>query len=110
MLAECLRAAGGRDGDVEPVSVGEGFLRAQLHDLDDERRPLWYPEDQIPQAGIDSSAALAAGLEFRSAEETARDCVAGTEGAGGLDPAAFALREHALLGAWGAATAGLSRT
>ena len=65
VLAACLRAAGGRDGDVEPVPVGEGFLRRQLRDVDDEHRPLWYPEDQIPQAGIDSSAALAAGLAFR---------------------------------------------
>ena len=112
VLAECLRAVGGRDGDVEPVSVGEGFLRRQLHDLDDEHRPLWYPEDQIPQVGIDSSAALAAGLEFRAAEETARDCLAGTAGGAdpGLDPEAFAARENALLDAWDAATANLPRT
>ena len=110
VLAACLRAAGGRDGDVEPVPVGEGFLRRQLRDVDDEHRPLWYPEDQIPQAGIDSSAALAAGLAFRSAEETARDCL--TEAGGsdtGLDPEAFAARERALLDAWGAASAGLPR-
>ena len=115
VLAACLRVAGGRDGDVDPVSVGEGFLRRQLAGLDDERRPLWYPEDQIPQVGIDSSAALAAGLTFRSAEDTARDCLAEVGGANGgseagLDVDAFAARERALLDAWAAASAGLSRT
>ncbi len=45
---------------------------------DEEQRPLWVPEDQIPQDAIDSSAALAAGLTFRSAEETARGTL-GTE-------------------------------
>ena len=112
VLAACLHVAGGRDGDVDPVSVGEGFLRRQLADVDDEQRPLWYPEDQIPQVGIDSSAALAAGLEFRSAEETARDCLAEASDGGfaGLDVEAFAARERALLDAWAAASAGLSRT
>jgi len=78
-------------------------LRPRLTDLEEEQRPLWYPEDQIPQVGIDSSAALAAGLTFRPAEETARDTLgwARYDGSdGGLDTDAFAAREHALLEAW----------
>jgi len=67
-----------------------------LADLDDEQRPLWYPEDQIPQAGIDSSAALATGLRFRSAEDTARDSLAEAGREAGLDTPAFAARERAL--------------
>jgi 2'-hydroxyisoflavone reductase len=109
VLAACLRAAGGGSGDVDPVPVGEDFLRRRLVDVDDEDRPLWYPEDQIPQAGIDSSAALAAGLEFRSAEDTARDVLAEASGGAsdssehGLDAGAFAAREPALLAEWAAA-------
>jgi 2'-hydroxyisoflavone reductase len=107
VLAACLRAAGGRPGDVEPVPADEGFLRARLADVDEEHRPLRYPEDQIPQAGIDSSAAPAAGLRFRPGEDTARDVLAEagcSEGADGdLDAEAFAARERALLEAWTAA-------
>jgi 2'-hydroxyisoflavone reductase len=78
------------------VPVGEDVLRSRLADLDDEQRPLWYPEDQIPQAGIDSSAALAAGLRFRSAEDTARDALGQAGQEAGLDTPAFAARERTL--------------
>lgn len=101
VLAACLRAAGGEPGDVEPVWVEEEFLRSRLTDLDEEQRPLWYPEDQIPQAGIDSSAALAAGLRFRPPEDTARDCLA--EDDSGLDTPELADRERALRAAWAVA-------
>lgn len=37
---------------------------------------MWFPEDQIPQEAIDSSAALAEGLTFRPAEQTGRDVLA----------------------------------
>jgi 2'-hydroxyisoflavone reductase len=102
VLGACLRAAGGTDGEVEPVWVDEGFLRSRLTDLEEERRPLWYPEDQIPQAGLDSSAAVAAGLTFRPAEETARDTLAWArdDDSDGLDTEAFAARERALLDDW----------
>jgi 2'-hydroxyisoflavone reductase len=103
VLGACLRAAGGTADDVEPVWVDEDFLRSRLTDLEDERRPLWYPEDQIPQEGIDSSAAVAAGLTFRTAEQTARDTLAWARDDGSddvLDTDAFAARERALLDAW----------
>jgi 2'-hydroxyisoflavone reductase len=103
VLRACLRAAGGTVDDVAAVWVDEDFLRTRLVDLEEERRPLWYPEDQIPQAGIDSSAALAEGLTFRPAEETARDSLAWAREGGsddGLDSDAFADREQALLDAW----------
>lgn len=72
MVTGCLRAAGGSAEEIDFVTASdENPLRAQLASVDEEERPLWYPEDQIPQRAIDSTAALAAGLVFRSAEETA---------------------------------------
>ncbi len=80
VLAACLQAA--RDSaatelepntDVQLIWAGEEFLRQQLADVEDEARPLWFPEDQIPFAVVDSSKAEAAGLTFRSSYETARD-------------------------------------
>ncbi len=73
VLEACLRAVGGEPGDVEFVWRDEAQLRAALAETvpDEEQRPLWFPEDQIPQDAIDSSAALAAGLRFRSPEDTA---------------------------------------
>ncbi len=44
--------------------------------MEEEARPLWCPEPQIPQAAIDSRRAVAAGLRFRPALETARDTLA----------------------------------
>jgi 2'-hydroxyisoflavone reductase len=73
VLDACLRAVGGFPGDVEFVWAGEGRMRAALAESvpDEEQRPLWFPEDQIPQDAIDSGAAIAAGLTFRPAEQTA---------------------------------------
>lgn len=73
VLDACVVAAGGGPGDVEVVWADEDRLRVELADVPEERRPLWFPEDQIPQDAVDSSAALAAGLSFRPAVETARD-------------------------------------
>jgi 2'-hydroxyisoflavone reductase len=73
VLAACLVAAGGRPGDVELVWTAEDVLREAMKDVEEEDRPLWFPEDQIPQRAIDSSKALAAGLTFRPAVDTARD-------------------------------------
>lgn len=83
VLTACLRAAGGRPGEVELDWVPEDRLRPLLDGVEEEARPLWFPEDQIPQAAIDSGAALRAGLTFRPALDTARDT---------LD---WALRDHA---------------
>jgi 2'-hydroxyisoflavone reductase len=92
VLDACLRAAGGSPGDVEFVWADEDVMRtAMAAELpDEEQRPLWFPEDQIPQDAIDSSAALAAGLTFRTAEQTARDTLAwagGRELSAGFTPA-----------------------
>ena len=78
VLAACLTAAreaagGGSAGDVELDWTGEDELRERLAGVEEEQRPLWFPEDQIPQAAIDSAAAVAAGLRFRTALDTARD-------------------------------------
>jgi len=77
VLDACRLAAGEVDGgEPEPVGVtwaAEEFLREQLHEVQEEERPLWFPEDQIPFQKVDSSKALAAGLTFRPAYETARD-------------------------------------
>lgn len=103
VLTACLRAVGGAPGDVDLTWVGENFLRSRLADVEEESRPLWYPEDQIPQSSIDSSAALAAGLTFRPVEDTARDTLdwARAEAPGeGLDTPASARRERALLDEW----------
>jgi 2'-hydroxyisoflavone reductase len=102
VLDACLRTAGGAPGDVDWVWVGERYLRENLGDVEEEQRPLWFPEDQIPQDAIDASSAITQGLRFRSAEETARDVLAQlraegrTELAAGLDPA----RERALVEGW----------
>lgn len=91
VLDACLRAVGGSHGGVELVWADEGTMQAELAAAlpDQEQRPLWFPEDQIPQDAIDSSAALAAGLTFRSAEETARGAfeqVGDRDLAAGFDP------------------------
>jgi 2'-hydroxyisoflavone reductase len=74
VLHACLRAVGGDPDDVEFVWADEQTMRAELAEAvrDEEQRPLWFPEDQIPQDAIDSAAALAAGLTFREPAETAR--------------------------------------
>jgi 2'-hydroxyisoflavone reductase len=73
VVRACLEAAGGTDGDVELRWTGEDRLRELLDGVEEEQRPLWFPEDQIPQAAIDSTAALAAGLVFRPVADTARE-------------------------------------
>ena len=103
VLSACLRAAGGGPGEVDLTWVGEDLLRSRLAGVEEESRPLWYPEDQIPQSAIDSSAALAAGLTFRPAEDTARDTLtwARAEASGeGLDTPDAAERERTLLDEW----------
>ena len=73
VLRDCLTAAGGTEGDVELRWTAEDRLRDLLAGVEEEQRPLWFPEDQIPQAAIDSTAALRAGLRFRPALDTARE-------------------------------------
>ncbi len=51
-------------------------MRRKLLGVDEEERPLWFPEDQIPQLAIDSTKALAAGLEFSSPLTLAADTLA----------------------------------
>ncbi len=98
VLDGCLRAAGGAPDDVELVWAGEQRLRAALADVDEEQRPLWFPEDQIPQEAIDSSAALAEGLTFRPAEQTARDVLAELDVAQPLAAGLCVEREQELAG------------
>ena len=77
VLDACRLAAGeeesGEAGSVDLTWATEEFLRKQLREMTEEKRPLWFPEDQIPFQKVDSSKALAAGLTFRPAYETARD-------------------------------------
>jgi 2'-hydroxyisoflavone reductase len=78
VLDACRQAADDSEeaGPVELTWAAEGFLREQLRGMPEEERPLWFPEDQIPFQKVDSSRALAAGLTFRPAYETARDALA----------------------------------
>lgn len=82
VLGACLRAAeeeaGSHDsGEVRLVRAGEDFLRERLAGVEEEARPLWFPEDQIPFEAVNSSKAIEeAGLRFRPAYETARDTLA----------------------------------
>ncbi len=77
VLEACRRVAeeeaGGEAGETRVTWAEEQFLRDSLTGVTEEERPLWFPEDQIPFESVDSSKALAAGLSFRSIEETARD-------------------------------------
>ncbi len=83
VLLACLEAAGGSEQDVEFVVFrNEDELRRQLVGVEEEDRPLWYPEDQIPQRAIDSSVALAAGLRFRPALATASETLSWAQEAG----------------------------
>jgi 2'-hydroxyisoflavone reductase len=67
VLDACVVAAGGGSlADVDTVGAPEDLMRRLLLGVDEEERPLWFPEDQIPQLAIDSSRALAAGLVFSS--------------------------------------------
>ena len=83
VIEACCTAAGVEPDDLDFVDVtDEDLLRDRLSEVDEEERPLWYPEDQIPQAAIDSSAAQAAGLRFRPAAMTAADTLQWAEEAG----------------------------
>lgn len=73
VLGECLVAAGAQPGDIELDWRSEDDLRTALDGVEEEQRPLWFPEDQIPQAAIDSSKAIGQGLTLRATVETARD-------------------------------------
>ncbi len=109
VLAACARAAGAGPGDVEWVWADETFTAGQLAGVTDEQRPLWFPEPQIPQAAIDSSAAVAAGLRFRPAEETAAAVLAEVREQGRLDDLAAgwpAEREAELVRRWRAVAGG----
>ncbi len=109
VLAACARAAGAGPGDVEWVWADETFTTGQLAGVTDEQRPLWFPEPQIPQAGIDSSAALAEGLRFRPAEQSAADVLAQVREQGRLHDLAAgwpAQRERALVARWRAVSGG----
>lgn len=85
VLTASLRAAGGSLDDVELVWVEEEVLADAVADVEEEARPLWFPEPQIPQSAIDSARAAEAGLTFRTAQETAADTFAWVEGEGRLD-------------------------
>lgn len=99
VIAACLAAAGAGPADVELVSMDdERYLTDALADWEQEERPLWYPEDQIPQQAIDSAAALAAGLAFRSAADTAAETLAwARENRSAALTDSFASRERQLL-------------
>ena len=99
VLDAWLAAAGGTAADVTFVRGDEKPMRTLLADIDEEERPLWFPEDQIPQEAIDSSAALAAGLSFRPAVETTADTLRWAEenDVAALTDGVFAKREHSLI-------------
>lgn len=101
VLRACLEAVDAEPDDVELVEVPhEKLLRGQLIDVDEEERPLWYPEDQICQDAVDSRRAAAAGLVFRPTRETAADTWRWAEQAGSTEAADFVEREQGILRAW----------
>ena len=77
VLDACVVAGGGTSlADLDTVLAPEDLMRRKLLGVDEEERPLWFPEDQIPQLAIDSSRALAAGLTFSTPLELATDTLA----------------------------------
>lgn len=104
VLTACLQAAkdvSGASGDPELVWADENFLSERLAGVEEEARPLWFPEPQIPFAAVDSSKALAAGLRFRPSYETARDTLLWRQEQGENLQAGFsAAQEAELLEAW----------
>ena len=83
VIEACCTAAGVESDDLDFVDMtDEDLLRDRLSEVDEEERPLWYPEDQIPQEAIDSTAAQDAGLRFRPAAMTAADTLHWAEGVG----------------------------
>ena len=82
VLDACVVAGGGGSlADLDTVVAPEDLMRRLLLGVDEEERPLWFPEDQIPQLAIDSSRALAAGLVFSSPLELATATLAWARGA-----------------------------
>jgi 2'-hydroxyisoflavone reductase len=94
VVEACPAAAGGVAGDVELRWTDEARLREMLAGVPEEDRPLWFPESQIPQASIDSTAAVAAGLSFRPSADTAAETLgwALRDGADGLVDGPFERR------------------
>lgn len=82
------------------VWVEEEFLKRRLGDVPEERRPLWFPEPQIPLEEVDSSKALSAGLAFRPALQTARQTLRWLNGRGPDELAAGVPAERKLLRKW----------
>lgn len=103
VLAACLEAArevSGASGDPELVWAAEDFLSERLAEVEEEARPLWFPEPQIPFSAVDSSRALAAGLQFRPSFETARDTLLWRNQAEALKARFSRAQEKEWLGAW----------
>lgn len=99
--AEAARDVGGASGEPELVWADESFLSERLAEVEEEARPLWFPEPQIPFAAADSSRALAAGLQFRPSYETARDTLRWRQTQRGVLQAGFRPeQETGLLEAW----------
>lgn len=100
VLDACAVAGGaGSLDDVDTVVAPEDLMRRKLLGIDEEERPLWFPEDQIPQLAIDSSKALAAGLTFSTPLELAADTLAWAREAdeAALTDGTFAALEPALV-------------
>ncbi|SER06140.1 NAD-dependent epimerase/dehydratase family protein [Microlunatus flavus] len=100
VLDACAVAAGaGSLDDLDTVVAPEDLMRRKLLGIDEEERPLWFPEDQIPQLAIDSSKALAAGLTFSTPLELATDTLAWARDAdeAALTDGTFARLEPALV-------------
>ncbi len=101
LLATCAAVA---DADATLTWVDAAFLAGQgvvpWTDL-----PLWLPDDRRGMTSVDASSARAAGLTYRSVEDTARATLRWDAGqplradAPGLDPQ----RERDVLAAWHAA-------
>lgn len=100
VLDACVVAAGGGSlADVDVAYAPEDLMRRKLLGVDEEERPLWFPEDQIPQLAIDSTRALEAGLAFSSPLALATDTLAWAWDAGeaALTDGAFAGLEPQLV-------------
>ena len=100
VLDACVVAAGGGSlADLDTVVAPEDLMRRKLLGIDEEERPLWFPEDQIPQLAIDSSKALAAGLVFSSPLTLATDTLVWAREAGeaALTDGGFAALEPRLV-------------
>lgn len=105
VLEACLQAAADPASPRNPLAprlawVDETFLSDRLSDVAEEKRPLWFPEPQIPFDEVDSSRALAAGLLFRPTVETARDTLGWLGPASDLAAGLSPRREREILALW----------